>query len=299
MASLGLTNQLVGISHECDYPSSVRGVPVMVHPIIGHEPSSSREIDRQVKQSVAAGQPLYRLDEEAFSHARPDIILTQDLCHVCAVTPDQLSRAIQTLTPPPTIVTLGPTSLEQVLIDVERIADALGHTARGRRLVHSLRERMNRVHTRVTGTTRPRVVCLEWLDPLYVAGHWVPDMVEWAGGLDVLGSKNGPSRETTWRDVMTARPDVLIFMPCGYTVSQIISELARSGTTQSRLGWAGTKGPAMYAVDAVSLFSRPGPRLVDGVEILADIFHPDSRRPLDHACAVKVDEGALAGEIPT
>lgn len=288
VAALGLAERLVGVSHECDDPPSVRHLPVLVRPLVAPDGSSSGDIDRRIKIAVAAGQPLYELDEDAFRRARPDVVLTQDLCHVCAVTPDQLARAVRTLAPPPAIVALHAATLHEVLTDVERIAEALGRRDEGRALVQALRARLCAVAAGAAGARRPRVACLEWLDPPYVAGHWVPDMVQTAGGDDVLGVGGAPSRETTWQEVAAADPDVVILMPCGYRVENILQEWAARGRTGGGHPLPG-RGRAWFAVDAASYFSRPGPRLVDGVELLADILHPQAGRPLHPARAVPVD----------
>lgn len=294
VAALNLTDRLVGISHECDFPASVRDVPVMIEPMVGKDGGSGREIDRQVKELVASGQRLYRLNEDAFCRACPDLILTQDLCHVCSVTPDQLTHAIESLQHRPDVLTLSPTTLVDMIHDIERIAEAAGVPAKGRALTQELHRRVDRVRAETSRTSsRPRVVCLEWLDPLYVAGHWVPEMVELAGGHNVLGSQDVPSHETTWHAVEAARPDVILVMPCGYSVERTVNELRHAGQTGDAWRRACKQRPDLYVVDATSFFSRPGPRLVDGVELLAAILHPTPDHPLDPAKAIKLEATAL------
>jgi iron complex transport system substrate-binding protein len=296
VAALNLADQLVGISHECDFPASVRQVPVMIEPLAGKDGGSGGEIDRQVKELVASGQRLYRLNEDAFCHARPDLILTQDLCHVCSVTPDQLTRVIESLQHRPNVLTLSPTTLDDMIHDIERIAQAAGVLANGQALTQELRRRVDHVRATTSRTSaRPRVVCLEWLDPLYVAGHWVPEMVALAGGLDVLGSQDAPSHETTWQAVESARPDVVLIMPCGYSVERTVDEITRAGETGDAWRRACEQWPGLYVVDAASYFSRPGPRLVDGLELLAAILHPTPDHPLDPAKAVKLEISTLTG----
>jgi iron complex transport system substrate-binding protein len=294
VAALDLTDRLVGISHECDFPASVRQVPVMIEPLVGNDGGCGGDIDRQVKELVASGQRLYRLNVDAFCRARPDLILTQDLCHVCAVTPDQLTSAIESLQHRPDVLTLSPTTLDDMIRDIERIAEAAGVLAKGRALAQELRRRVDRVRAE-TGRmySRPRVVCLEWLDPLYVAGHWVPEMVELAGGHDVLGSQDTPSHETMWQAVEAARPDVILLMPCGYSVERTVNELRCIGPTGDAWRRACEQRPDLYVVDAASFFSRPGPRLVDGVELLAAILHPTPDHPLDPAKAIKLESATL------
>lgn len=297
IAALGLEHQLVGISHECDFPPSIHQVPVMLQSLVDAEHRTSSGIDQRVKDLVRAGHQLYQLREEAFQQARPDLILTQDLCHVCSVTPDQLTRAMQSLQRRPELLILSPTSIEDVIHDIERIAEAVGAVPNGNVLVANLRDRLERVRLRAKKVTvRPRVVCLEWLDPLYVAGHWVPEMVDLAGGDNVLGSKDSPSYQTTWDDVATAQPDVVIVMPCGYSVDRTLNELRQTGPVQTAWQRAQASCSDMYLVDAGSYFSRPGPRLIDGVELLADILHPDQDRPLDRSQAIKCEPSVLAGD---
>jgi iron complex transport system substrate-binding protein len=296
IAALDLADQLVGISHECDFPVSVRQVPVMIEPLVGKDGGSGGEIDRQVKELVASGQRLYRLNEDAFSRARPDLILTQDLCHVCSVTPDQLTRVIESLQHRPNVLTLSPTTLGDMIHDIERIAQAADVLTRGGALTQKLRRRVDHVRATTSKTSaRPRVVCLEWLDPLYVAGHWVPEMVALAGGLDVLGSQDAPSHETTWQAVEAARPDVILIMPCGYSVERTVNELKRVGQSGDAWRRACEQWPDLYVVDAASYFSRPGPRLVDGVELLASILHPTPDHPLDPANAIKLEASTQTG----
>ena len=296
VAALDLADQLVGISHECDFPASVRQVPVMIEPLVGKDGGSGGEIDRQVKELVASGQRLYRLNEDAFCRASPDLILTQDLCHVCSVTPDQLTRVIESLQHRPNVLTLSPTTLDDMIHDIERIAQAADVLTKGQALTQKLRRRVDHVRATTSRTSaRPRVVCLEWLDPLYVAGHWVPEMVALAGGLDVLGSQDVPSHETTWHAVESARPDVVLIMPCGYSVERTVNELTHVGQTGEAWQRACEQWPDLYVVDAASYFSRPGPRLVDGVELLASILHPTPDHPLDPAKAIKLEAFMLTG----
>lgn len=280
VAALGRASRLVGISHECDFPLSVRHAAVLVEPCIETASACSAAIDREVRTLVSAGRPLYRLNERAFVASEPDVVLTQDLCHVCAVTPDQLTRAVESLPVPPTWVTLNPTTLEDVISDVERIGLAIDRTSEGKQLAASLRTRLAQVRSGHR-TRKPRVACLEWLSPLYVGGHWVPEMVELAGGLDVLGEVHHPSRPVTWEQVESANPDIVILMPCGFSVERAWSELAALRQTDRQWVSALASWPLTFVVDAASYFSRPGPRLVDGVELLAAIFSNGSVVNLD------------------
>ncbi|HEY5626807.1 MAG TPA: cobalamin-binding protein [Nitrospira sp.] len=273
VAALGLADRLVGISHECDFPAAIRNVPVMVESAVGHGSTDSATIDRQVKDLVSSGQPLYRLNEQAFLSAAPTVVLTQDLCHVCAVTPNQLHRVLQSLPAAPQILTLNPTSLGDVVNDVERIGAVLGENAKGRAFAQALHQRIAAVRNNSLATKqRPRVLCLEWLDPIYIGGHWIPEMVTLAGGQDVLGQARQPSREISWDDVHAAKPDIVVLMPCGFSVERTITEIRALCTAHSEWAHALAQWPKTYVVDAGSYFSRPGPRLVDGLELLAGMM---------------------------
>ncbi len=286
IALLGLSDELVGISHECDYPPSVRSVPIMVEPMIPPHGLASADIDRQVSQLVASGQRLYRLNDHLLREAHPDLILSQDLCHVCAVTPDQLHDALCSMSRQPTVLTLNPGTIHDMIDDVVRIGDAANRSAEGHRLAAHLRDRLEAMHTRVQRIAhRPRVVCIEWLSPLYLAGHWVPEMVQLAGGLDVLAQPGNPSRVVTWNEVLAAAPDVLIVMPCGFSVERTQEELFQlmQQPGQWRLSPALTEHT--FLVDASSYFSRPGPRLIDGIELLAAILHPSDHHHIHESVA--------------
>lgn len=273
VAALGLTDRLVGISHECDFPAAVRHAPVMVEAVIENATASSAAIDEAVKALLSSGQRLYRLNEAAFIKADPDVVLSQDLCHVCAVTPDQLTRAIGSLPAKPKMVTLNPTGIEDILSDIERIGDGIGAGAESAAFAASLRSRLESVRRQAAvRAQRPRVLCLEWLAPLYIGGHWVPEMVDFAGGIDVLGQAGRPSKTVSWEEVTAANPDIVLLMPCGFPVERTIEELRL--LSQSSSAWAQVlaEWKRIYVVDAASYFSRPGPRLVDGVELLSEIF---------------------------
>jgi len=289
IALLGLSDELVGISHECDYPPSVRSVPIMVEPMIPPHGLASADIDRQVSQLVASGQQLYRLKDHLLRQAQPDLILSQDLCHVCAVTPGQLHDALCSMPRQPTVLTLNPRTVHDVIDDVVRIGDAANRSAEGHRLAAHLRDRLEAVHTRVQRIAhRPRVVCIEWLSPLYLAGHWVPEMVQLAGGLDVLAQPGNPSRVVTWDEVLAAAPDVLIVMPCGFSVERTHTELFHLMQQPGQWRLSADLGQHTFLVDASSYFSRPGPRLIDGVELLAALLHPSDHDHIHESMACRL-----------
>jgi iron complex transport system substrate-binding protein len=286
IALLGLSHELVGISHECDYPPSVKSVPIMVEPMIPPHGLASADIDRQVSQLVASGQRLYRLKDHLLGQVQPDLILSQDLCHVCAVTPDQLHDALRSMPHQPTVLTLNPCTVQDVIDDVVRIGDAAGRSVEGHRLAAHLRGRLEAIRTRVQGLSqRPRVACIEWLSPLYVAGHWVPEMVQLAGGQDVLAQPGSPSRVVTWNEVLAAAPDILIVMPCGFSVERTHTELLQLIQQPGQWQLSPALAEHTYLVDASSYFSRPGPRLIDGIELLAAILHPSDHDHIHESMA--------------
>ena len=297
VAALGMADSLIGISHECDFPSDVPGKPVLVQGAIPSDRLTSQEIDSHVKEKLGEGSRLYTLDEELFLHLEPEVVISQDLCQVCAITPHQLQRIVDALPHPPTLLTLNPTTLDHVLDDVARIGNAIGVPDRADRYRETLRTRLHATQREVPSLAeRPRVACLEWLDPLYVAGHWIPEMVNIAGGVDPLGQPGEPSRGVTWDEVAAAEPDVVVLMPCGFSSGRTVTEMER---LTSRYAWhvlPAAQNGRVYAVDASAYFSRPGPRLVDGVAILASLCHPTLFQQTPPGAVQRIDiKGPPAG----
>jgi iron complex transport system substrate-binding protein len=274
--ALGLGDSLVGVTHECDCPAEARTKPVVVRSRIDASYGAA-EVDRQVREFIARGESLYTVDIEALRALAPDLIVMQDLCHVCATSPADVVAAMAALRQPPRVLSLAPRRLSDVWGDVRRIGEAADRPSQGEALAATLDRRVEVVETVVLGAeAHPRVLCLEWLEPLYVAGHWVPEMVEFAGGKNILGRAGEPSFRVEWQDVLAARPEVILVMPCGYSAERAAAEFK---ATPLAYGWndlpAVTHG-RVYALDANGYFSRPGPRLATGVEILARLFHPES-----------------------
>ena len=275
VAALGLADQLVGISHECDFPPDIRNAPVMVRPVIDHERMASPDIDRAVTRAVAEHQSLYTLEEKLFRDAQPDLVITQDLCHVCAVTPSDVQRVMASLAHPARILSLNAGSLEDMLHDIERIGEVTDRVSEACAMVSALRERLRSLRRQVALEQHlPTVVCVEWLDPLYVAGHWVPEMVSWAGGQHLLSGAGAPSQRITWDQLVAAAPDVLIVMPCGFSIERTRQEMKRLTAHPDWQRLPAVQRGRVFAVDSGAYFSRPGPRLVDGTEILAALCHP-------------------------
>ena len=273
--ALGATDQLVAVTHDDDFPPAVLSLPRVTRSTIPAD-ATAREIDVHVREAGARGESTFHLDEQALRDARPDVILGQTLCAVCAVT---LDRVPATLERQPEVVPLTASSIDGMFLDIRRVGAALRCADDADRLVLDLRSRLATVEARVAGLARPRVACLEWLDPLFNGGHWVPEQVRSAGGLDVLGTAGTRSREIEWGDVIAARPEIVIAMPCGWDAARAAREAEALGRIPSA---------RIIGVDGAAYFSRPGPRLVDGVELLASIFHPDAVRAPDGAIAVPV-----------
>jgi iron complex transport system substrate-binding protein len=274
--ALGLGDDVVGVTHECDYPAEARQKPVVVRSLIDSNRMTSLEIDQWVSERLRSNKGLYVIDEKRLREAAPDVILTQGLCDVCAIDYNEVVSASESLEKKPKIVSLTPNCLTDVLNDFARVGEATGQGHRAGRLVRELEQRISAVREEVTrSSARPRVACLEWFDPIYAAGHWVPEMVELAGGHDVLGRKGEPSAKIDWHKVVEFAPDVILLMPCGFDVPRILGE---APVLKQLAGWhelPAVKAGKVFAVNGHAFFSRPGPRLVDGLELLAHIIHPE------------------------
>lgn len=268
VAFAGAADSLVGVTHECDFPPGVENLPVLTAPRFDPHAMTSAEIDTAVSRLTDADS-IYTLDAGLLAELAPDLVVTQGLCEVCAVSADLVEKAASRLRPRPEVLTMNPTSLWDVLDETVRVGEALGCGEETRRKVAGLRDRLSRVEEAVEGLERPRVACVEWLDPPFSAGHWVPEMVSLAGGEEVLVSPGEPSTRLTPEAIAEASPEVVVLMPCGFGVERTVKE-ARSLRNLSDISGR------VWAVDANSYFSRPAPRLVDGVEILARIFHPEA-----------------------
>jgi iron complex transport system substrate-binding protein len=268
--ALGLGDSVVAVTHECDHPPAARRLPRLTSSVI-EEGLPPAEIDARVRAVTAAGESLYGLDEGRLAEAEPDLIVTQALCAVCAVSFDDVRAIAARLASSPAVISLDPETLAEVLDDLVRLGEATGDPGRGAALRAELAARLDRVRDAVVGIPRPRVAALEWLDPVYAGGHWVPEMVELAGGEDVLGEPGRKSRVVSWDEVAAAGPEIVVAMPCGLYAEEAAAQARARAERLEALG-AGL----VVAVDAASSFSRPGPRLVDGVELLAHLLHPDA-----------------------
>jgi len=277
--ALGFDREIVGVSHECDFPPRAKTKTIVIHSRIDKD-AGPLEIDRQVREYVARGESVYAVDAEALQALAPDLIVTQDLCHVCAASPDDLASALAKFDARPEVLCLNPQDMGDVWRDVLWVGEETGRGWQAEKLLHEIGEKLGALQMQ-TGqipnieNPRPRVAFLEWLQPIYVGGHWVPEMIEFAGGKDVFGTARTPSFRVTIEEVLDAAPDVLLVAPCGYTAKQAAAEFREMKLPSAWHDVPAVRNGQVFALEANSYFSRPGPRLVTGLEILAKVLHPE------------------------
>jgi iron complex transport system substrate-binding protein len=267
--SLGLGSDLIGVTHECDYPPAALKLPRVTRDVLPPDLTSA-QIDAAIKERTLKGESIYELDTEMLHELKPDLIVTQALCAVCAVSYDDVRAVADQIDPRPEVISLDPHTVGEVLGDARTIAQATDRKDVAVELVRAAAARIDRIRVAMRDVRRPRVAALEWLDPPYAAGHWVPQLIEFAGGQDVLGFAGEPSQQHTWEEVAASKPDVVIVMPCGYD-----AEIAHREAEMHREQLSAVGAAEVIAVDASSYFSRPGPRLIDGLEMLAGLLHPE------------------------
>jgi iron complex transport system substrate-binding protein len=281
VCALGLGDELVGVTHECDWPPEVVGRPVVTRSTHELADASSARIHGLVTASVHGGSSLYALDEEALAALEPDLILTQELCRVCAVSYAQVNEVARRIDADITVVSLEPTSIEGIFNTITTVGAMTEVEDAGIDLVESLRERLSAVERAVAarregGHRPPRVVGLEWLDPPFAVGHWVPEQIRRAGGWDLLGTDSERSSETTWEAVREVDPEMLVLMPCGFHLAETVAEWERTPVPEWYRDLSAVRRGQVFAVDGSAYFSRPGPRVIDGIELLAEVFDPDA-----------------------
>jgi len=274
--ALGLEDRLVGVTHECDFPLAAQEKPIVVRSVLPVETMSQAEIDVAVSARMRDGESLYEVDEALMRYLAPDLIVTQDLCQVCAPSGNEVSKVFHTLALKPEVLFLTPKSLDEVLDNIVALGTAADVAERAQNVCDSLRARLEDVQKiAARATSRPRVFCMEWLDPVYCSGHWVPEMVQLAGGEDALGRHGTDSVRIAWQDVVEWAPEVMVVMPCGFHLADAIKA---AGCLGERPGWAdipAVRNGRVFIADASSYFARPGPRLADGMELLAHLIHPE------------------------
>jgi iron complex transport system substrate-binding protein len=266
--ALGRGTDVAAVTHECDFPPEARDRPRVTSDLIGAGLPPA-EIDRQVRELTEQGKAIYALDEALLARLQPDLIVTQQLCAVCAVSYEDVRAVAERLESRPRVISLDPNTLGEVLGDIRTLGDATGAGPAAEDLLESTAARIDRVRGAVADVAPVRVAALEWLDPIYVAGHWTPQLVEYAGGIDVLGMPGEHSERRSWEEVAAAKPDVVVVMPCGYDAQRAAEEAYEYADELRSLG-----AKRVVAVDAAAFFSRPGPRLIEGLEVLGHILHP-------------------------
>ncbi len=267
--ALGLGSDVVGVTHECDYPPAARERPKVTRDLLPAGLTAA-EIDAAVKRRTLAGESIYELDTDALHDLEPDLIVTQALCSVCAVSFDDVRAIAEEIESRPLVISLDPHTVGEVLADARTLGQATNRKDAAVALVRDASQRIDRIRLAVRGARRPRVVALEWLDPPFAAGHWTPQLIEYAGGEDVLGFAGERSEERAWDEIAASLPDIVVVMPCGYE-----AEIAHREAEMHRDELAALGAGEVVAVDAAAYFSRPGPRIVDGLELLAHIIHPE------------------------
>jgi iron complex transport system substrate-binding protein len=267
--ALGLGDDVVAVTHECDYPLEVLALPHVTRDVLPAGLAAG-EIDAAVRARTQEGKAIYELDQQRLADLEPDLIVTQELCAVCAVSYDDVVKIAEELDPVPRVISLDPRTLGEAMGDIRTIAQATGARDAALDLVTRQRARIDAVRRAVKGAEPVSVAAIEWLDPVFVAGHWTPQIIELAGGTDVLGFAGEHSEQSTWEVVAAARPEVVVVMPCGYDAERSREEALRYADDLRRVG-----ARRVVAVDAAAYFSRPGPRLVDGLELMAHVLHPD------------------------
>jgi len=273
--ALGLGDKLCGVTSECDFPPEARGRPVVVESLLNPSTMAQGQIDGQVVESLSHGHGLYSINKALLSLNRPDVVITQDLCEVCSVSLRETLKTISDLSSDCKVISLKPRGLGGVLEDIITVGKACGGEAEADRLVGTLRSRIERVRTDVSGLPVPRVFCAEWYDPVFASGHWVPEMVQLAGGVDGLGDAGKESRKIEWGSVVDYDPEVLVLIPCGFGVERAVADVGLLSKLRDWRDITAVKDGMVFAADGSSYFSRPGPRLVDGLEMLAAMLHPE------------------------
>jgi iron complex transport system substrate-binding protein len=296
VCAIGLESELVAVTHECDWPPSVIGKPTVTRAVHDLASVGSREIHARVTASMHGGSSIYELDEEALAAAEPDLILTQELCRVCAVSYEEVNEVARRIDASVAVVSLEPTSVEGIFHSITTVGAMAEVEDAAIDLVESLRERLSTVERQVVerreeGHRAPRVVGLEWLDPPFAVGHWVPEQIRRAGGWDLLGSDGAKAHETTWDAIVDVDPEMVFLMPCGFHLAETVEAWAATPRPEWFPDLRAARRGAVFAVDGSSYFSRPGPRVIDGIELLAEIMDPDAFEdlaPLDSWTPVAV-----------
>ncbi len=273
---LGVGNQIVGVTHECKYPAAAKRKPRVIHPSFDPAGMSGRQIDSTIVSLMRSGKDIYIVDEKKLKKARPDLIVAQGLCEVCSPFTKEISRAVNLLDGKPDVLVLDPRDLDDILVSIMDIAEKVGKVKQGRRLVSLLQRRIDSVRA-IKTRVKPKVMCIEWVDPFFTAGHWVPQMVEYAGGINGISRTGEPSRRLEIEEVVDFDPDIVIMMPCGFGIKRTLEEMKVLDDNEKWKNLRAVRSGNLYVVDAGSYFSKPSPRTVTGLEILAKIINPKEK----------------------
>ena len=275
---LGAGNQIVGVTHECKYPPQARKKPQVIRSSFDPGQMTARDIDNNVVELMRTGKDIYIVDENTLKRVSPDLIVAQGLCEVCSPFTKEINRAVSLLGDrPPDVLVLDPHDLDDILVSIMDVAEKIGKVREGRKLVASLQKRIDMVRSMTMKLKRrPKVLCVEWIDPLFTAGHWVPQMVEYAGGVNCLSSAGEPSRRMDIDEAIQLNPDIIVLMPCGFDIEQTLKELPVLASNEKWKSLQAVKNGNVYAVNAGAYFSKPGPRTITGLEIIAKILHPET-----------------------
>jgi len=274
--ALGLGDQLCGVTHECDYPPEAKTKPVAIRSLIDSSILSQREIDDKVVASMSHGHGIYSIDKSLLRACKPDVVITQELCDVCSVSLRDVLSTISDLSASCDVVSLKPRGLKGVLEDILEVGEACNAQRAAEALVGSLEARIEAVKERAESLDRPRVFCVEWFDPVFASGHWVPEMVQIAGGEDAIGLAGQDSRKIPWDQVLAYDPEVLILMPCGFEVDRAVEDLPLLAINEGWQSISAVRNGAVFATNSSAYYSRPGPRLVDGLELMGKMIHPEA-----------------------
>ncbi len=275
VCALGLEENLVGVTHECDFPPGVERKPHLTESRISHETMSSVEIDTAVREQLSGADSIYKLNEKLLSELQPDLILTQELCDVCAVSYKEVEQAARMYTADARVVSLEPTTVAEIFENVRLVGKLCNVEERAENYVKDLQERLNLLERKTAHAKRPRVVMLEWLEPFFAPGHWVLEQVKFAGGDYSFGNWGKPSTTTTIEAIADYNPEFIVLIPCGYYIADILRQIPQTNFPEAWFALPAVKNDQVWAVDASALFSRPAPRVVKGAEILAKILHPN------------------------
>jgi iron complex transport system substrate-binding protein len=281
---LGAGNQIVGVTHECNYPSQARKKPRVIRSSFDPGQMTGRDIDNKIVELMRSGKDIYIVDENTLKRVSPDLIVAQGLCEVCSPFTKEINRAVSLLGDrPPDVLVLDPHDLDDILVSIMDVAEKIGKVREGRRLVASLQKRIDNIvrgnssrSSSIKIKRRPKVLCVEWIDPLFTAGHWVPQMVDYAGGINCLSSAGEPSRRMHIDEAVQLDPDTIVLMPCGFNIEQTLKEMTTLARNEKWKSLQAVKNGNVYAVNANEYFSKPGPRTVVGLEIIAKILHPET-----------------------